>query len=537
MTTDPFNQNIGFTGVSMDSSQMGQAARDLTQTQSTIHSNQGTVTNFFHASPTIESIKAVFKSTANWFKNEIPETKRDYSDIAQYAEHLEKFQQIESEKLELLKMDYSRQAEADERLYQLQLEQQQLIIDRNLWEQNIIEEKLRIIKDSQAIALEEKRREIQIDTDKHYLPLQISREDTLGFLSEHSGKLIVIPSPPKIELEDGQIFKHLDTDICHSLRDTLNKYYRDELAISPISYQDILNKPIRDQQAKLVGKLIVPISTLIFHSKITPNKVLISVTITCPEGIANISENGDMADISENRRSLSQNQFDLPVWNWEDLKEKLELNGQDSRKTNQYISDLISTIHTVVAICFSDLYCLNLNPYHNPALKKFLNESEFSDILKEWTEPFQLLLSESEREVQEKLNRINELERENQSYISGYTSSNYYGYELTDFVTKYGSLIGWGVLITLVLLLSRCGQTQGTKALSGSKEQIETLKQNGLIRADVTNLRESPNGKIIDKLRNGSSITLKEVSPNSQWHRVITQDNQEGWVWADHIQY
>ena len=104
MTTDPFNQNIGFTGVSMDSSQMGQAARDLTQTQSTIHSNQGTVTNFFHAGPTIESIKTIFKGAANWFKNEIPETKRDYSDIAQYAEHLEKFHQIESEKLELLKM-------------------------------------------------------------------------------------------------------------------------------------------------------------------------------------------------------------------------------------------------------------------------------------------------------------------------------------------------------------------------------------------------------------------------------------------------
>lgn len=439
-------------------------------------------------------------------------------------------------------MDYSRQAEADERLYQLQLEQQQLIIDRNLWEQNIIEEKLRIVKDSQAIAIEEKRREIQIKMDESYLPLQISREDTLSFLSEHSGKLIVIPSPPKIELEDGQIFKHLDTDIRHTLRDTIKKYYRDELAISPISYQHILKKPIEDQQAKLIGKIIAPIPTLIFHSEITPNKVLVSVTITCPEGITNISENDDIANISENpenRRGLSQKQFDLPVWNWEDLKKQLELNGQDSRKTNQYISDLISTIHTVIAICFSDLYCLNLNPYHNSALNKFLNESEFSDILREWTEPFQLLLSESEREIQEKLNRIYELEREKQSYISDYTSSNYYGYELTDFVTKYGSFIGWFFLIMLVLLLSRCGQTQGTKALSDSKEQIEILKQNenGLIRADVTNLRESANGKIINQLRNGSSITLKEVSPNSKWHRVITQDNQEGWVWAGDIQY
>ena len=528
MTIDPyssFNQDIDITGSSIYDSQIGESGRDLTQNQSTIHSNQGNVTNQFNSiiNFPIELIGKMFV----WFQSCLPETKQDYSRIADFeANYSERILQIEQEKLELEKLDYNFRAESTERQFQLQEEMKQLENDRFLWQKYIADENLKAIKQSQNLALEESRRKIQIQTDMHYLSLQVSREDILEIMSQESGKFVIIPSPPEI-LIDEAIFKSLKEEIKYRLQDAIKKYYSSETTAYSIGYRNIFNKSIEDSQALCVGKFIAPIPNLIFHTKVTHQKIFISITITCPVSTAISPDNPEIYYSLENR------QIPLNPLNWIKLQKELELQGYNSESINQCLLELVADIHTVVALCFSDLYCLNLNPYHSPKLFEYLESSDFPDILDSWTQPLQIYLLDVQKKIAEELNRIHQLNMDQirQRYIASHRNS-------IDLESIQPQMIAIGIFI--VFFIGMCGQQSKKGVNNFNKENSieERTNQVGLIQINSPDVNYVPlldipdlNGNEISRLQNGTHVILKESSNDGKWQKVLTKDEKIGWVW------
>ncbi|MBW4690409.1 MAG: SH3 domain-containing protein [Lyngbya sp. HA4199-MV5] len=54
---------------------------------------------------------------------------------------------------------------------------------------------------------------------------------------------------------------------------------------------------------------------------------------------------------------------------------------------------------------------------------------------------------------------------------------------------------------------------------------------------NIVNLRATPNGEIIGRLQNGTYVTLGELSSDTKWQQITTQNGKSGWVWAEFVQY
>lgn len=372
-----------------------------------------------------------------------------------------------------------------------------------------------------------------MQADMHYLPLQARREDILELLYQENGKFVIIPSSPKVT-NDLQLFQALNREVSYELRDSIKKYYASENILSPIGYKDIFKGSIEDSHASIVGKFLSPIPTLIFQSEITYQKVFIWVTITCP--VMRSSEVRNLGD--DCPLEIRQELFHLEPLNWMSLRKELESQVQDLEVINQNVLDLIASIHTVVAISFSDLYCLSLNPCHSPKLFNFLEESKFADVLKVWTEPLQNSLRDAQKRIQEELSRLNE-PKIGQSRPTNRPS--YANFDSDDF--GYAPLIVGS--LGIMFLFAMCSQqsTQRTGSDMGNQNSIEQRQLSQATSAqievpistgyEVANLRSAPkdgNKFVIGKLRSGEKVTAYEVSPNGLWRRVKLSDGTSGWV-------
>ncbi len=535
MATDPFNpfnQDINVADSSLRNNQVSQAGRDSIQNQSNIQSNTGSVTNHFQSVvntflPSLSAVKGALVNTSKLFRQILPAARHDSSKDAVKldADYLAAVEQIAHEMhemSELAKTDFSYRTHATERIIQLQN-------DRFSWEKAVIEENLRLIRNFQNATLEQKRGELQMQADMHYLPLQARREDVLELLYQESGKFVIIPSSPKVT-SDLQVFQALNREVSYELRDSIKKYYASGEVMSPIGYKDIFKGSIEDSHASIVGKFLSPIPTLIFQSEITYQKVFIWVTVTCP-----VMQSVEMQNLGNDcPLEIRQELFHLEPLNWMSLRKELESQVQDPEVINQNVLDLIASIHTVVAISFSDLYCLNLNPCHNPKLFDFLEESKFSDILKVWTEPLQNSLRDAQKRIQEELSRLNEpkIEQSRQTYSPSYTNFDDFG---------YAPLIACG--LGIMFLFAMCSQQSlNTNPATSSEQNLPEQSQGrfGVIQVNrpgenAANLRSTPNGKVIGVLRNNTRVVLGEVTIDGQWQQISTQDGKVGWVWAEFI--
>ena len=352
MATDPFNpfnQDIHVSDSSLQNSQVSQAARDSIQNQSNIQNNTGTVTNHFQSIvntflPPLSVVKEALVNTSKLFRQILPAARHDASsdvvefDDDDYLTAVEWIAHQMHEMSKLAKADFSYRTHATEKTIQLQN-------DRFLWEKAIVEQNLTIIRNFQAATLEQKRSELQIQADMHYLPLQVSRDDVLSLLHRESGKFVIIPSSPKIT-SDLQIFQSLNQEISYELKKFIEKYYSSGVKISPIGYKNIFKGPIEQAHAQKIGEFLSPIPTLIFHSEITYQKVFIWVTIT-----SSVMPSVELHNLgSDCHPNFPQETFPLEPLNWMTLKRVLKCQGKDPEETNQDILDLITSIHTVVAI-------------------------------------------------------------------------------------------------------------------------------------------------------------------------------------------
>lgn len=502
------------------------AARDIVNNKFGI-TNHNVINN--HIPPPLETIKAAWTAALQWFRSMLPATRQDLSSIVQFdARHNKAMERIAQERLELEKMDFSRRAYVENRLIQLEEEEKRLQKEKFEWEKLVAQENLRLIQDSHAIALKAQ----QNATDQHFLPLEVSRDDTIQILSQDNGKFVIIPSPPEVLRDDLQAFKSLKAEIPPRLKRIIEKYYG-EVNESVIGYRSIFNKSIGEGNASVVGRFIAPIPTLIFHSQVTHQKIFIWVTLTCPV----MKEIASQTQTTEPQfhMEINQKSFLLPEWNWMDLKKEFEAQGQDYDTSSQAILDLISSIHLVVALYFCDLYCLNLNPSHSPKLFAFLAEPDFPLGLQVWSQPLQNSLIETQKKIKEELERLYVSETANLKRNYNYTDFN-------DFLNPpvIASVIG------LIFLFAMCSQqshqmTGGNSSIQRSIEQPQT--RTGIIWVNrpgenAARLRTAPDlthSKVVTLLRNGTPVVVEEISNDGQWQRVTTREGVSGWVWAEFV--
>jgi len=491
-----------------------------------------------HIPSPVEAIKEAWSITSKWFRSMLPEVRRDYSSIVQFdAKHNKVMERIAHERLELAKIDSSRRADTENRLIQLKEEEKQLKEARFEWEKSVVQENLKLIQDSHTNALEMNRKKLQIETDKHYLNLEVSRDDIIRILSQEDGKFVIIPSPPKVFRGDVEAFKSLEAEIPPKLKRIIEKYYGGATR-GIIGCKNIFKDSVGETNALVVGELLAPIPTLILRSQVTHQHVYIAITITCPvvKTVAPQTQNSEQQFTMQ----IHRDHFLLPEWNWMNLKKELEAQGQDCDTSSQVILDLISTIHSIVTLCFCDLYCLNLNPSHIPKLFEFLAEPNFPDSLRKWAEPLQSSLVEAQKQIEEELDRIRALETENLRQVR---SESY---------TDFGDFSNAPVIasgIGLMLLLAMCSQQspQMTGGNTGTQSSIEQSQSSQAISARIepsswgyktASLRSVPeDGKkfIIGEVRNGEQAVAYEVSPNGKWRRVKLSDGRSGWVASNFV--
>ena len=485
-----------------------------------------------HIPSPVEAIKEAWSITSKWFRSMLPEVRRDYSSIVQFdAKHNKVMERIAHERLELAKIDSSRRADTENRLIQLKEEEKQLKEARFEWEKSVVQENLKLIQDSHTNALEMNRKKLQIETDKHYLNLEVSRDDIIRILSQEDGKFVIIPSPPKVFRGDVEAFKSLEAEIPPKLKRIIEKYYGGATR-GIIGCKNIFKDPVGETNALVVGELLAPIPTLILRSQVTHQHVYIAITITCPvvKTVAPQTQNSEQQFTMQ----IHRDHFLLPEWNWMNLKKELEAQGQDCDTSSQVILDLISTIHSIVTLCFCDLYCLNLNPSHIPKLFEFLAEPNFPDSLRKWAEPLQSSLVEAQKQIEEELDRIRALETENLRQVRSESYTDFGDFSSAPIVASG---------IGLMFLLAMCSQQspQMTGGNTGTQSSIEQSQSSQATSARIisrANLRSAPkkgNEFIIGEVRNGEQVMAYEVSPDGQWRRVKLSDGRSGWVASNFV--
>ena len=519
------------------------------------------VHNYVH--PPVETIKAAWSFTSKCFQSILPDIRRTYFETVQFdtdenkQEEIIKYKKIEGENIRIQLKEEENQLKREDielkreeielkkeviRLKEieneLKLEENKLQEKRFNWEKSVVQEKLELIRNFHTIDIEKKQKELQNTKDMHYLPLQGCREDIIEFLSQEHGKFVIIPSPPEVLRDDIQAFKSLKAEIPPKLKHIIEKYYDnyDEKTQSVINYKNIFNNHVEELCAATVGKFIAPIPNLIFRSQITNQKVFIWITITCPiiEKIPPETETETETLENQSIIKIQQKTFLLPEWNWMKIKKEMELQGEDFDTSIQTILDLISSIHLIVTLYFCDLYCLNLNPKHNPKLFSFLNESDFPDSLRTWTIPLQNSLKETQKQIQEELDRIRSLHSTNVKQNHNGSNTEFSNFDNTP-------VIGFG--LALMFLFGMCSQqsTDITKDNTDNQNSIEQgQNRTGIIQVNrrsnnPVNLRVTPNGKIIRTLQNGTPIIVGKFSNNGQWLYITTKDGKSGWVWSKFV--
>jgi hypothetical protein len=464
-----------------------------------------TVVNIFHTG--FQALASILDPV---FKGMMPESARNDLSLLQVQDHY----LIEQEKLKIERARLRYEISSTEQIIEIrrrEVELQEREFNLKNW---FFGNKLRLIQECHAESVQLKLQEFQVSWDVYHLPFLLSREETQKLFFQRIDKFWILLAPPKV-LCDISDFRSLDTQIEHRLEDLINRYYLSGRIPYPVGCRKIFRESIERIQAIHTRELLSPIPTLVLHSVVTDQEVFI--TVTCPRSV------------DTEHHDLSEYQVSLPSWDWELIKDTLELQGQSSRDSVRCIKELIIAFHVVIALYFSDLYCLNLDPYHDPKLFNFLNESEFPEALQQWVQPYKDSLLEVQEYVRQRVLKT----PQNNTYTqaSAYTSSD--GWE------SYAPIIGIGIVIAI--LFGFCSQIPSTVSPSDASGGgiVETEQGTpGIIRVDSRGvyLRTTPNGQIVDTLHNGTRINVLGSNNNDHWHQVTTQDGRSGWVWAEFVQ-
>lgn len=481
-----------------------------------VQGENNTVTNIFSL-----GFEALNESLKRVFYSFIPESvKKETSIVNAEKEYLTKLEELELEREKL-----NIQIISNEQI--LEIENSKIEIQKQ--EHNLkhwfFGSKLNLIRECHAESVQLKLQEFQVNWDINHLPFFFSREETQNIFFQEGYKLWVLLAPPKIEC-DIPAFKSLDTKIKRKLKSLIKKYYIPGYMRSPVGFKKVFKEPIEDEHALQTRELLAPIPTLIINSEITDQEVFITVTFPVP--------------IDSDYNYLPENQVSLPSWEWELIYERLKFQDQSDKRRINFIQEIIVALHAVIVLYFSDLFCININPYHSPKLIDFLDEpnSNLKEYLCKWAKPYKDSLLEIRKSEIEKLEaqKYNEPEvlqtPQNDSHSASFDNQISYFYQ--DSISPIS--IGIGGFIALIffgLVVSSPNNIDANRCnISNSGRESIGITQVGL---DMLNLRNSPNGQEIAKLQDGICIQVLGLSGDGNWYQVKTQDRVLGWVYAKHV--
>ncbi|MBD2425000.1 hypothetical protein [Phormidium sp. FACHB-1136] len=317
-----------------------------------------------------------------------------------------------------------------------------------------------------------KREQIQNEIDYHYWPFNISRSDICDLFLSQTNKLLVLPAPPQISVENpfSTHFESIRSKNEYKLDILAKKYYalssRNNTVLSDKSDSatclNVFKEPIDKAHAFIFCKNFSGIPLLILNSQINYDEVYIYVTMTSPMQEINSSEEEDKKFVS-----VDPVQFSLAAFNWREVYNSLKVD-HDHHECIKQILDAIVTMHEAALVWMSDLYCLrkgwNYDSYHDPHFFKYFDEKKTPDYLKSWLEPFhqsllrlsdyiQAQLLKKEKDKQEQLHR--EQQKTYQEETVTHSGQDGYG----AFLSLLG-MIGGIILASLLLSLATGSQPQ-----------------------------------------------------------------------------
>lgn len=387
----------------------------------------------------------------------------------------------------------------------------------------IFEENTRIVKELQARELEYKREELQSESYRHYFPFQVDIKDIYEILEEERGKFVIIPSSPAISSEDS-VFKSLNREISSALSKAASTYYSN----LPVGYSSIFSRsPVEDAQAKTVGKYLSSTPTIIFNSEVAYQKLFISVTITCPKPFGFMDEQDHQGSATAGSH---QKQFELEPLNWFELKKNIESEETNAHNVNQKILDFISTVHVVVAVSFADLYCLSFNPFYSPKLSELIKDSQFSDVLRIWTQPLQDYFDEAQKQAQQ-----SSLQDNYGHQVEGQFSQSATYTDMSDQL-KAGCTVAAFIAFGIFGLSAISSRSSIPQAPIHGSTWVVSVPEGHAAR-----LRSSPEKRndnvVTDQLQRGTPIVVVgDLSSDKQWRWIRTEDGKEGWIASNFVE-
>ena len=514
MAADPFSnpgsQEISITDSDVDDNQIAVAGNDAYQYNSNAHNNKGVVNNFFQSIVTTALLPFEYvKSAFHWFQD------LSYENEESHLSSLIKRREIEDTIRNIQELSNHTGDIAQETQRVADLTEEKI---RQDW--LIFEENTRVVKELQSRELEYKREELQSESNRHYLPFQVEIKDIHGILEEERGNFVIIPSPPEISVENS-VFKSLNREISSALSKVVSTYYAD----LPVGYTSIFKNSVEDAQAKTVGKYLSSTPTIIFNSEVAHQKLFVSVTVTCPKPSVFLDAQNYQGSAATDSH---QKQFELEPLNWFELKKSIESEGANAHDVNQKVLDFISIVHAVVAASFADLYCLSLNPFHSPKLSELVEASQFSDVLKTWTQPLQNYLDEAQNQAQQSFLQDNYGHQVEGQFSQGTT------------YTDIGELLKIGCTIVAFIAFGIFGLSvisslpSPPPLISDSSTQINS---NAWIVSvpggNYANFRSSPEiryDNVIGQLQSGTLVVVGDLSSDRRWRWVRAEDGSEGWI-------
>lgn len=520
-----------------------QADQDVTQQNNA----GGDINVAYYISHPFEAVKELVGNVSNLFQNMLPEVRNDYSRAIQVNEIYDnKIEEIAIRRkeigLKIMRLEndtYYQNQILDYQNQILQLKEYQVRLEREKFEYEKlnVQEKLALMQNFYTESIEIKKRELRDKNDYRYLNLQVSRDDVIEILSRESGNLVIIPSPPEVLCDDLPAFNSLRAEIPYNLEQFIEGQYA-VAAYSAINCKNIFRDPIDKLVASTVGSFITPIPTLIFHTKITHDNILVGITITCPEAKIGNVQTDELQTQSQNWFIPKSCQKSLPKWKWREFRNKLEAEGKNCDESSQDILEIISTMHLIVTLFFCDLYSLQLNPNHSPQLLTFLLRPVFPDVLRPWAEHFRVNLEEAQRQIREELNRLRALQSESEKYI--YT-------DIPSSSGDFGSAQLVALGIGAMFLFAMCsqpalntvgndviGNNQNTNQFSGIEKGLFIVVKN--MNGSGANIRTGPstNYEVILTVPPEFKTSVKSIDETSGWIEIdMTQHHpsyKTGWI-------
>lgn len=505
-----YDQEINSSQSSFQNSQVGQAGHDLNQHHVTnnvwmdcLVQARHTVNKFFHI-----SCNAISPKASSFLQNATPQLVENNPDlIKEQTQYLSELTNISYRQLELTKS-------RTERMVSIKAEQVQLKKQEISLKSNFFNRKTNLIKECHEENIKLKLQEIEATWDSLHLPLIFNRNETINFVRDRVGNLCILLAPPKIPSYI-QGFEHLVGDIDHEINDAITKFFVDNEVHYPIRFYRLFKRDILPPEATLIRDILSPVSTVIFSSEITDREVRIVITYPTSKNSVNSNISGD-------------NQIRLEPWNWKNLQVELEHNGVSSEDSIFSIRKLISILHQVLAVYFSDLYCLSIDPYHDPKLFILLGTVNLPNTLSDWASPYRTSLLEIQKQLREREADINHHQEVNSYKNIGYSHE-----------SDWGFLQVIGVGIAILFGLGFCSQTpqQQSNRISYQQESVPAAEQSiGIIQAgdnySGASLRKfsDATSQQIKVLSNGTEVMLGDLSSDGKWQKVTTQEGLEGWV-------